>query len=130
MENMILVFGSNEAGRHGKGAAKTALSHGAIRSVGFGLAGNTFALPTKDGNLNVLSLQTIELYITSFICFAMARPDLEFKVTRIGCGLAGYKDEEIAPLFSDAPDNCYFDVKWEYIFNDLNITKKYWGTYD
>ena len=109
----IFVFGSNEAGRHGKGAALSArLEHGAIYGQGFGLQGNSFAIPTKDHNLESLPLARIETYVKDFLKFAKRHPELEFTVTRIGCGLAGYADSQIAPFFKDSPINCKLPRFW------------------
>lgn len=102
----IFVFGSNLAGRHGKGAALHArLHHGAAYGVGLGLTGSAFAIPTKDRDIRTLPLSEIERYVTRFKVFAAERQDLTFRLTPIGCGLAGYKPEQIAPMFSDAPAN-------------------------
>lgn len=97
--NEIFVFGSNLRGFHGAGAARTALQFGAEMDNGRGLCGQTYALPTKDGNIRTLPLISIKYYVDEFIEFAMQRPEYTFLVTRIGCGLAGFSDEEIAPLF-------------------------------
>jgi hypothetical protein len=100
MVKQIFVFGSNEAGRHGAGAAKCAREqHGAIYGRGVGIQGNSYAIPTKDGNLNSLSLYKIAVYVEKFIEFASAHPEMQFNVTRIGCGLAGYKPIQIGPMF-------------------------------
>lgn len=96
--NEIFVFGSNLAGHHGGGAARTALVRfGAIPGQGIGLQGQSYAIPTMQGGI-----QTIRPYVNKFIEFAEAHPELKFYVTRIGCGIAGFKDEEIAPLFFKA----------------------------
>lgn len=110
---MIFVFGSNTAGRHGKGAALHALKHhGAVYGQGYGLQGTSFAIPTKSGDLSTLRLEYIKDYVDSFLFYAKNRPDLEFEVTRIGCGLAGYADKDIAPMFKDAPINCHLPEGW------------------
>ena len=97
----IFVFGSNLAGRHGRGAAWTAVTRfGAIQGQGVGLQGSAYAIPTKDGNLRVLSLPRIKFYVDQFIRVAHGHQELQFLVTEIGCGLAGYTAEEIAPLFA------------------------------
>jgi hypothetical protein len=97
----VFVFGSNEAGRHGKGAAKTALiEFGAKLGVGVGHIGNSYAIPTKSGNLRTLSLYKIDKYVDEFITYASENPQLNFYVTEIGCGLAGYKPAQIAPMFN------------------------------
>lgn len=124
---MIFVFGSNEAGRHGAGAAKYALLHkGAIYGEGVGHFGESFALPTKDKNIETLPLNIIETYVHGFISYALTHPELEFQVTCIGCGLAGLTHSEIAPMFTHAPDNCQFDELWRPFLGD---DKKYWGTF-
>lgn len=102
----IFVFGSNEAGRHGKGAALHARNHcGAIYGQGEGLQGQSYAIPTKDAHLRTLPVPVIASYVARFLAFARARPGMRFELTPIGCGLAGYKPADIAPLFADAPDN-------------------------
>jgi hypothetical protein len=110
----IFVFGSNLAGRHGKGAALFAKRHhGAINGIGEGFTGFAYAIPTKDGrtiaNLrdprNILPLEQIHRSIEHFKAQAALLPELQFQVTRIGCGLAGYKPEQIAPMFSNSPPN-------------------------
>lgn len=99
----VFVFGSNESGFHGGGAAKLAYEKfGAKWGVGYGLCGNSFAIPTKDSNLNTLSLDAISIYIESFLAFAEKNQDLVFLVTKIGCGIAGYSSKDIAPLFKNA----------------------------
>ena len=107
MTNPIFVFGSNLAGRHGKGAALWARLHrGAEYGVGVGPTGRAYAIPTKDRQLQTLSLPSIQRYVTQFLVYAESRPDLDFQVTPIGCGLAGYKPDQIAPMFLGAPANC------------------------
>lgn len=102
----IFVFGSNLAGRHGKGAALTAKrKHGAIQWQGWGLQGNSYAIPTKSWTLQPLPLSGIAMHVLAFLEFAKAHPELTFKLTAIGTGLAGYSPEQIAPMFKDAPAN-------------------------
>ncbi|TXM68336.1 hypothetical protein FV229_08095 [Methylobacterium sp. WL120] len=109
----IFVFGSNLAGRHGKGAALTAVRrHGAIPGQGEGLQGQSYGIPTKDERIATLSLDRIEWHVIRFVEFAIDNPQLRFFVTRIGCGLAGYDDDEIAPFFKDAPENCMLPAGW------------------
>jgi hypothetical protein len=106
MTDPVFVFGSNLAGRHGKGAAQFARLHrGAVYGQGVGYQGNSYAIPTKDETLSTLSLTHIRMYVASFIDFARAHPELEFQLTPIGCGLAGYKPHQIAPMFRFAPPN-------------------------
>lgn len=96
--NEIFVFGSNLAGAHGGGAARIALDFfGAVWGQGVGLQGQSYAIPTMQGGV-----ETIKPYVDEFIEFAKVHPELKFLVTRIGCGIAGFRDEEIAPLFTDA----------------------------
>ncbi|MEO8297101.1 MAG: hypothetical protein ABI574_04760 [Burkholderiales bacterium] len=113
MPRKIFVFGSNLAGRHGKGAALHArINHGAAYGVGEGRTGNSYAIPTKSGDLRTRPLVAIACSVSRFIRYAASRPQLEFEVTRIGCGLAGYLDIDIAPLFLDAPENCHLPTGW------------------
>lgn len=96
--NEIFVFGSNIQGFHGGGAARIAhRKFGAIWGQGVGLQGQSYAIPTMDGNI-----EPIKHYVDEFIEFTQQHPELHFFVTRIGCGIAGYTDEEIAPLFTMA----------------------------
>lgn len=109
----VFVFGSNEAGIHGAGSAKEAKKKwGAKQGIGFGHIGNSFAIPTKDENIKTLPITTIKKYVEMFIAYANITPDNTYNVVRIGCGLAGYKDEDIAPMFKDAPSNCNLPEGW------------------
>lgn len=110
---MIFVFGSNLGGRHGKGAALFARQHhGAEYGIGVGRQGNSYAIPTKDARLQPLFLARIASYVSDFLDYARAHPDLEFEVTRVGCGLAGYHETDIAPMFKCAPPNCHLPEGW------------------
>ena len=94
----IFVFGSNLAGSHGGGAARAAYRNfGAVWGQGVGLQGQSYGIPTMHGGV-----AEIKPYVDEFIAFAQAHPELKFYVTRIGCGIAGFKAEQIAPLFRDA----------------------------
>lgn len=96
--NEIFVFGSNLAGAHAGGAARLAYEKfGAIWGQGVGLQGNSYAIPTMQGGV-----ETIRPYVDEFIDFAKSHPDLTFYVTKIGCGIAGFSEKEIAPLFQKA----------------------------
>ena len=98
--NEIFVFGSNLAGSHGGGAARLAYDRfGAIWGQGVGLQGQSYAIPTMQGGV-----ETIKPYVDQFIRFAKQHPEYKFLVTKIGCGIAAFKIEEIAPLFKDALD--------------------------
>ena len=110
---MIFVFGSNLAGRHGKGAALCARNlHGAEYGIGIGRTGNAYAIPTRDKMIRTLPLSEIAKYVSDFLDYARAHPELEFEVTKIGCGLAGYEEHEIKPMFKDAPMNCLLPDQW------------------
>lgn len=112
--NKIFTFGSNEAGRHGAGAAKRArAAYGAKYGQGKGLQGSSYAIPTKDSSLKTLPLNKVAKYVQEFKEFAELNSDKEFYVTRIGCGLAGFSDNQIAPLFVNSPQNCVFPKVWE-----------------
>jgi hypothetical protein len=102
----VFVFGSNLAGRHGRGAAKEAAQHwGAKYGVGEGPTGRAYAIPTKDEHLNTLPLPTIAHYVKRFLGHASAHEHLTFHVTGIGTGLAGYSATDIAPMFRGHPPN-------------------------
>ncbi len=112
----IFVFGSNLAGIHGAGAARYAsIYKGAIWGQGEGFQGRSYAIPTKDRNIRTISLEEIRLYVTRFIRFAGdgILNGVTFAVTAIGTGLAGYKHEQIAPMFKHAPDNCFMPPEWK-----------------
>lgn len=127
MSKMILVFGSNEAGIHGAGAAKTAYEkHGARWGFSYGHMGDSFAIPTKDDNIQTMPLNRIENYVKGFLAYAKGHPKLTFKVTRIGCGLAGLKDEDIAPMFIGGQTNILYDEDWKDFLTD---DSKFWGTF-
>ena len=97
-DDEVFVFGSNLAGQHGGGAARIAYeTFGAEWGVGVGLTGQSYAIPTMQGGV-----ETIKPYVDDFIAFAKAHQELFFYVTRIGCGIAGFRDRDIAPLFADA----------------------------
>lgn len=94
----IFVFGSNLKGLHGGGAARLAYERfGAIWGQGVGLQGSCYGIPTMHGGVDA-----IKLYVDEFIEFAQNHTEYTFLVTKIGCGIAGFKEEEIAPLFADA----------------------------
>lgn len=122
---MIFVFGSNLSGVHGRGAALYAVKHhGAIRGQGIGRAGHSYAIPTKgriEDSLPVLPLNQIRIFVEDFIEYAEQHPELIFQVTPIGTGLAGYKHEQIAPLFSGAPMNCVMPVEWGDLYTNEAI---------
>jgi hypothetical protein len=105
-KNEVFVFGSNLAGIHGAGAAKLAHTNfGAIYGKGNGIQGQSYAIPTKDFAIETLEYTNIEKHVQEFITFARENPEIIFLVTLIGCGLAGYKPKDIAPLFYSVPLN-------------------------
>jgi hypothetical protein len=111
---MIFVFGSNEAGRHGKGAALEARLHwDAIYGQGEGIQGSSYGIPTKDVFLRTLPIDAIRVHVDRFLLFAYDHPEDEFMLTPIGTGLAGYSHEQIAPMFTDAPSNVIFPKEWD-----------------
>jgi|SRR5208337_1671635 len=110
----IFVCGSNLAGRHGLGAAKYAREHyGAEYGVGEGRSGNTYLIPTKGLRLEVLPLDVIRLSCIKFVDYTKAHPEFEFELTRVGCGLAGYTNDQIAPFFRGVPDNVKVPPDWK-----------------
>jgi hypothetical protein len=112
--DLIFVFGSNLQGIHGAGAAKHAVEkHGAIYGIGVGMQGDSYAIPSKDEHIQTLPLDVIYQYAAQFTEFAVRNPDKKFFITRIGCGLAGYTDIQIAPAFVNVPDNCVLPDLWQ-----------------
>lgn len=127
MTNKVFVFGSNEAGLHGAGAARVAYKErGAQWGFSYGITGSCFAIPTKDADLITLPLDRIEGYVAGFKSFAAGHRNLIFQVTCIGCGLAGLAHRDIAPMFKGASLNCEFDELWKEF---LGPHVGYWGTY-
>ncbi|MBQ2075661.1 MAG: hypothetical protein II462_06870 [Muribaculaceae bacterium] len=99
-ENEIFVFGSNLKGMHAGGAARVAVDKfGAVWGQGVGMQGQCYAIPTMQGGV-----ETIQPYVDDFIAYARQHPEYKFLVTRIACGIAGFRVEEIAPLFKAAID--------------------------
>lgn len=112
----VFVFGSNLSGRHGKGAAKTALGWGAKCGQGSGIQGKTYGIPTKDATIRrTLTIDEIKPFVDDFIEWAKYHTGNTFLVTEIGCGLAGYKPKDIAPLFASATT-----------INNIHLPKKFW----
>lgn len=118
----VFVFGSNESGTHGSGAARTALRWGAIMGIGIGKYGQTYAIPTKDFNIKTLPIPQIQTYVDQFISDAKWM-NHTFLVTEIGCGLADYTPEDIAPLFKKAMEveNIFLPKRfWDILLKDTN----------
>lgn len=109
----VFVFGSNLAGNHAGGAARVALERfGAVMDQGVGMQGQSYAIPTMQGGV-----ETIKPYVDEFIALAREWDQTTFWVTRIGCGIAGFTDEEIAPLFTEALD--LYNVRLPKSFADI-----------
>lgn len=125
----IFVFGSNESGLHGGGAAAFAANElDAKYGCGFGHTGSTFAIPTKDWFIDTLPLYVIEFYIKRFLQYVEECPNLKFRVTQIGCGLAGYQPKHIAPLFWPAVSmkNVWLPQEfWDILFPKTKIKQNY-----
>ena len=115
-DNEVFVMGTNESGIHGAGAAKVALAFGAQLYVGFGPQGNAFGIPTKDWTINTLPLNVIEMYVSRFVEYTKLYPEMNFLVTKIGCGLAGYEVGDIAPLFKDTVE-----------LGNVHLPKEFWN---
>lgn len=127
MAAIVFVFGSNEAGVHGAGAAAHAYAKkGARWGRSYGHCGDSFAIPTKDEYIETMPLSRIKQYVDGFLAYAAGHRKLRFQVTAIGCGLAGYKHSDIAPMFKGATINCEFDEAWRPFLGD---DYKYWGTF-
>ena len=113
LRGMIFVFGSNLRGTHGRGAARFAFQYrNAVQGQGVGIQGQSYAIPTKDEKLRPLPLDAIQSHVRDFLIFAAESPVAQFQVTRIGCGLAGYRDDHIPPMFEKAPPNCLLPGCW------------------
>lgn len=126
----IFVFGSNLAGIHGAGAAAYALKHhGAEMYAGVGHHGSSYALPTKDFNIKTMPLKVIQSWVQNFLDYANYNNNLEFNVTKVGCGLAGLKESEITPIFKDAPSNCHLPKGWR-AANDEEEDGSEWSSID
>ncbi|WP_157142797.1 A1S_2505 family phage non-structural protein [Brachyspira pilosicoli] len=102
-DDEVFVFGSNTEGMHARGAARMAMNWGAVYGKDFGLQGKTFAIPTVDYTRSgKMSIDEIKKYVDEFLDFTIKNKDKKFLVTEIGCGIAGFKVSEIAPLFRKA----------------------------
>lgn len=118
----IYVFGSNRAGRHGKGDALTARRrYGAIYGQGEGLQGHSYGIPTKNEFIQSLPLHEVAKGVDRFVAFAHQHPEMIFEIAGVGCRLAGFKPAEIAPLFRNAPRNCYFLPEFADVLRTLGI---------
>lgn len=112
-EQTVFVFGSNMAGQHADGAARTALEHfGAMKGVGRGWSGQSYAIPTMNEHLQQMPLSQIQHYIDDFKIYTKNHPKMTYFLTSIGCGIAGYKVEEIAPMFKGISHNVIFPASF------------------
>ena len=118
-DDEVFVFGSNLDGSHGGGAAAAAIKWGAVWGQGKGLQGQTYAIPTMQGGVD-----TIKPYVDEFLSFAKSRPDLKFLVTEIGCGIAGFTVEQIAPLFKNVLHDNMENVFLPEAFYDILTNEK------
>jgi hypothetical protein len=109
----VWVFGSNLLGRHAGGAARVAAAQfGAAEGVAYGATGNAYAIPTVGRRGERLSLEQVSQEVAAFLAYARLHTGLQFYVTRIGCGIAGFTDADIAPLFRGSPGNCNLPETW------------------
>lgn len=116
--NECFVFGANTDGRHGKGAAKFAMQKfGAVWGEGEGLTGRCYALPTVGRRLAKMSTAQINIHVQRFLKCAKAHPELTFLVTMVGCGLAGHKTRDIAPMFAERLPNVILPEEFVKIIN-------------
>ena len=111
-KNEVFVFGSNLNGNHAGGAAAQALKWGAEMGVGEGHTGKCYAFPTLDKKMKKVSQTALKKSVKRFFTYAKEHPELTFLLTPVGTGIAGFTNEEIAPLFSDAPQNVVLPEEW------------------
>lgn len=115
---LVFVFGSNLAGVHGAGAAKFACEKmGAKMGKGVGLHGNSYALPVKGADIKTLPLHEVKVHVNGFLDYAKRDPGIKYKLTRVGCGLAGFQDAQMAELFRDSPSNVVLPGAWRSILD-------------
>lgn len=113
--NAVFVFGSNLRGHHGAGAARHAMDHLGYpygQHEGIGGHGRAYAIPTKDEGIETLPIALIQPFVERFAHFTLINPQMEFFVTRVGCVLAGHRDEDMARLFRECGPNCSFAHEW------------------
>ncbi len=123
-EDTVFVFGSNMAGQHGSGAARVASQHfGAVEGVGRGWAGQSFAIPTLNEHIQQMPLSQIEHYVEDFKIYAKNHPKMKYFVTALGCGIAGYKVSEIAPLFKGIYHNVIFPESFKPYVEDNAVSQ-------
>lgn len=119
-EDQVFVFGSNLAGLHRGGAAKTAKENfGALQGVGRGWSGQSFAIPTLNEHFQPMPLSQIEYYLQDFKLYTRNHPKITYFITAIGCGGAGYHPKDIAPLFKDISDNVILPIRFQQYLESL-----------
>lgn len=120
-DDVVFVFGSNLAGRHGGGAAAHARAHfDAVMGRGYGWHGRSYAVPTMDVGLRTLPLRIIAGHVDRFLLTARGEPGFTFYVTAIGTGIANLTHDQVAPLFADAPLNCLLPPEWAALLSTPN----------
>lgn len=113
-DDQVFVFGSNLAGNHRKGAAKTALDKfGAMQGVGRGWSGQSFAIPTQNEHLQPMPLHQVEHYINDFKIYTQNHPKQTYFVTAVGCGSTGFPVQDIAPMFKGISDNVILPIRFK-----------------
>lgn len=125
----VFVFGSNLSGVHGAGAALFAVrKRGAVLGQGIGIQGSSYALPTKGlaPALPVLPLGEVAQHASDFKKYAAQNPEVVFQLTAVGCGLAGNKNEDVAPLFLGCSANVLLPPEWQGIMPDSNAPERFW----
>lgn len=124
MTRNIFVFGSNLLGEHHGGSARAAHdNHGARWGHARGLCGNSYAIPTLGKNYEKLPLEDIDFDVRIFRSFARQHRDMKFNIVAIGCGIAGFKPDEIGPMFANAPDNCVLPKEFEEYRGKSDLTE-------
>jgi hypothetical protein len=119
----VWVFGSNLFGAHYGGAAKVAAEKfGAQQGVSRGATGRSYAIATADKSGNPIALNLIAQLVTKFIEYANANAGVQFFITRVGCGIVGYADKDIAPMFAAAPANCNLPEEWRFVIRSVMKT--------
>lgn len=111
-KDQVFVFGSNLAGSHAGGAAAQAVEWGAETGVGEGLTGQTYAFPTLTRGMKKVSRASLKKSVKKLYETCKENPDKEFLLTKVGCGIAGFSEDEIRPLFADAPGNLVLPEDW------------------
>ena len=112
-DQRVFVFGSNLLGIHGGGAARYAVTKlGAADGIGEGPTGRTYALPTCSRPGVPMTIESVRIHVQHFLAHAARTPDTRYYVSAVGCGIAGFTEGEVAPMFAGAPDNCDLPDGW------------------